>query len=216
MYSEGLNHRGNPYQAPTPTQEGASPSGFRSTPTKHRVWTHGVFTRPFPGIPTIIDSLHPYTHYNFTLGFPLKSHSTSSLHAYIHPITSFNSSMRQKEQPERILAQARLARSGEIRYLAQATPARLGETSHRNRSASPDAFAQARVTRLGENTRLHTCSHMQQTRFEHSTSSQQQKGIPPIVELKRIEMVGVTYMEKKDELKLRGEILNLTWVWILQ
>ncbi|QCE13672.1 hypothetical protein DEO72_LG11g667 [Vigna unguiculata] len=104
----------------------------------------------------------------------------------------------------------------EIRYLAQATPARLGETSHRNRSASPDAFAQARVTRLGENTRLHTCSHMQQTRFEHSTSSQQQKGIPPIVELKRIEMVGVTYMEKKDELKLRGEILNLTWVWILQ
>ncbi|QCE13244.1 hypothetical protein DEO72_LG11g237 [Vigna unguiculata] len=108
MYSEGLNHRGNPYQAPTPTQEGASPSGFRSTPTKHRVWTHGVFTRLFPGIPTIIDSLHPYTHYNFTLGFPLKSHSTSSLHAYIHPITSFNSSMARKSS-----LGEELSRSGE-------------------------------------------------------------------------------------------------------
>jgi len=28
--------------------------------------------------------------------------------------------------------------------------------------------------------------------------------------------LGVTYMKEKDELKLRGEILNLTWVGILQ
>jgi len=38
--------------------------------------------------------------------------------------------------------------------LAQATPARLGETSRRNRGGFPGVFTQARVTRLGENTRL--------------------------------------------------------------
>ena len=47
-------------------------------------------------------------------------------------------------------------------------------------------------------------------------SSQQQKGILEIVELKGMRWLGVTYMEEKEELKPRGEILNWLWVWILQ
>jgi len=35
IYSRSLNYSGTPCQAPTPTQEGASPSGFYSAPTKH-------------------------------------------------------------------------------------------------------------------------------------------------------------------------------------
>ncbi|QCD92978.1 hypothetical protein DEO72_LG5g1047 [Vigna unguiculata] len=60
----------------------------------------------------------------------------------------------------------RLSRSGERdRDLAQATPARLGEASRRNRGAFHGIFAQASGTRLGENIRTRTCSFMQQASF---------------------------------------------------
>jgi len=44
--------------------------------------------------------------------------------------------------------------------LAQATSTRLGEASRRNRGGFSGVFAQARATRLGENTRFPICSRM--------------------------------------------------------
>ena len=60
----------------------------------------------------------------------------------------------------------RLSWFGQTRVsLAQATSACLGEASRKNRGGFSGVFAQARVTRLGKNTRLRTCSHMQKPRF---------------------------------------------------
>jgi len=49
--------------------------------------------------------------------------------------------------------------------LAQATSTRLGESSHRNMDGLSGVFAHVRATRLGENTILQTCFHMQEPRF---------------------------------------------------
>jgi len=53
--------------------------------------------------------------------------------------------------------------------LTQARLARLGEISRRDRGWVFGVFAQARATRLGENTRFPIYSHMQQSRKKSIT-----------------------------------------------
>jgi len=85
--------------------------------------------------------------------------------------------------------------------LAQTRLARLGEISCKDRGWASGVFAQARVARLGENTRFPICSHMQQSinlaQSNHTLNYTFQALIKhPIMQFKVIRMISIRNSSK--------------------